>query len=219
MPSEILEVRQLLAANALSMIKLPDFEAAYPTIRGQGMSVAVIDSGFDLDNLSFGSTVVSGVANRITHQFDFADNDNNAEESPESTFSHGTFVASLVAGANRTAESSTFRGIAPQANIIALKVAKDVYKVVSNVRSLDIPEYAILSAMDWVIANATSQSIVAVNMSIGSGNFNQATFLPEFSSRLRSLEDLGVIFVTATGNNYWDNDNNVATGVNPLPPG
>ncbi len=205
--AEVLEIRQLLAANALSMIKLPEFEAAvaYQSIRGQGMSVAVIDSGFDLDNPSFGADANSnGISDRITYQYDFADNDGNASETPavkrnSGTFSHGTFVTSLIAGADRTAENAAFRGIAPSANIIALKVANNVLD--SNA-DLVIPDYAIVSALDWVIANATTRNIVAVNMSLGSGNFGQSTFLTEFSSRFRSLSDLGVIVVAAAGNSY-----------------
>ena len=187
------------------MIKLPQFEAANPTLHGEGLSVVVIDSGFDLLNPSFGIDADSnGAGDRITYSYDFADHDTDATETPFAkanigTFSHGTFVASLVAGENRTATTANLRGVATEADIIALKVARNV---LTSDNELEIPNYAILSALDWVISNATTRNIAAVNLSLGADNVNQALFLSNFSSRFRSLEDMGVVVVAAAGNSY-----------------
>ena len=212
-------IRRVDNATVTPIVRGSEF--LYPGIRGQGMAIAIIDSGFDLDNFSFGADPENdGVSHRITFQYDFAENDGNASDSPSFPDSHGTFVASLAAGAVRTAENPTFRGVAPEANIIALKVARDAPRVLPN-GSLtpDIRSDAVLSALDWVIANASARNIVAVNMSLGAGNFNQAIFLSEFSSRFRSLEDLGVITVTATGNAYAVDSNPTLAGHQQFVPG
>jgi subtilisin family serine protease len=82
-------------------------DPSYSRFDGSGYSIAILDTGADLDHPAFGPDLNSdGIGDRIAYQQDFADNDFDASD----VNGHGTNVASIAAG------------IASGANIIILKV-------------------------------------------------------------------------------------------------
>ncbi|MSQ94301.1 MAG: hypothetical protein EXR98_07065 [Gemmataceae bacterium] len=164
-----------------AMIGLPAVFANYP-YRGNGYSVAVIDTGIDYTNPSLGGGF--GPGHRVIAGWDFANNDAN----PMDDNGHGTHVAGIIGSSNMT-----YSGVAPNVNLIALKVlAANGTGSFGNVQN----------ALDWVVANRTKYNIVAVNLSLGSGNYttNPYTFLdPEFSN----LTSNGVFISVAAGNSFY----------------
>src|SRR5690606_25783787 len=91
------------STESYEVIGLDDYIAnpSYSRFDGSGYSIAILDTGADLDHPS--------LANRIVYQQDFADGDMNAND----VHGHGTNVAGIVAGA------------APGVNLIILKVFED----------------------------------------------------------------------------------------------
>jgi serine protease AprX len=95
--------------------------AATYKVDGTGIGVAILDSGvtdrWDLD------TTVSPYPSRIVYSQDFT-----GSASTNDVYGHGTHVAGIVAGSANASSvnvSRSFKGMAPKANIINLKVLND----------------------------------------------------------------------------------------------
>lgn len=171
------------------LINLDDFRAdsRFAGIDGSGGSIVILDTGIDLNHPAFGPDANNdGVSDRIVYQYDYVNNDNNASDGN----GHGSNVASIAASS-----FSSYVGMAPAANVIALKVLSD-----SGSGSFSYVE----SALQWVAANAATYNIVSVNMSLGDGgNSNTAAGLYGVGDELQALANLGVIVVSAAGNDYY----------------
>ncbi|TFH72497.1 hypothetical protein E3V39_13100, partial [Gammaproteobacteria bacterium LSUCC0112] len=176
-------------SNLGTTTNIDDFhkDPRFSGIDGKGYSVAVIDSGIDLDHPFFGKDVnLNGIADRIIYQYDFSGaNDTSAQD----WNGHGTHVAGIIGSSD-----SNYPGIAPGANLVVLKVFPDFG---TRASSTDI-----LEALNWVVANASKYNIVAVNMSLGHGNFQSVVTSGTYSTQLKALAALGVTVVSASGNDY-----------------
>src|SRR5439155_5173887 len=150
--------------------------------RGDGYSVVVIDTGIDYNNPSLGAGF--GAGKRVVAGWDFANNDAN----PMDDNGHGTHVAGIIGSSD-----ATYSGIAPNVNLIALKVlGADGSGTFGNVQK----------ALDWVVANRAKYNIVAINLSLGTGNYtsNPYTYLDaDFSA----LKNAGVFMSVAAGNSFY----------------
>jgi Ca2+-binding RTX toxin-like protein/20S proteasome alpha/beta subunit len=180
----------LLSQADTSLIHLDQFRAdpRFSGIDGHGVSVVVIDTGIDLDNSFFGPDANhNGVADRIVYSYDFSgSNDSDASDHD----GHGSNVASIIGS-----QDGTYTGMAPGVNIIALKVFPDNAALGATIS--DIAE-----ALNWVVANRAAYNIVAVNMSLGSGdNLNAPTPSP-FASQFATLAANNTAVVVASGNSY-----------------
>lgn len=104
---------------------------------GKGVTVAVLDSGYDSDH--------PDLAGRVSVSANFLGGD-----SAEDDNGHGTHVASTIAGVD-----STYRGVAPDASLA-------VGKVCDNTGSC--PTSALLAGIDWAVNTVHAK---VVNMSLG----------------------------------------------------
>ena len=150
--------------------------------KGDGYSVAVIDTGINYSDPNLGG----GWGRRVIAGWDFVNNDAD----PMDDNGHGTFVASEIGSS-----SATYSGVAPDVNLIALKVLD----------STGSGNYGnVQSALDWVIAHQAQYHIVAVNLSLGSGNYaiNPYSYL---ESEFSTLKSEGVFIAAAAGNDYYSN--------------
>src|SRR4051812_44447808 len=172
-----------------SLIHLDQFRAdpRFSGIDGHGVSVAVIDTGIDLNHSFFGPDANNnGIADRIVFSYDFSgSNDSNASD----TNGHGSNVASIIGS-----QDGTYTGMAPGVNIIALKVFPDFASSASNT---DITE-----ALNWVVANRSAYNIVAVNMSLGSGGNANSPTSSVWASQFATLAANNTAVVVASGNSY-----------------
>ena len=113
---------------------------------GAGATIAVIDTGVDLDHPEFSDRIVSG--------YDFVDGDSVADDGN----GHGTHVAGTIAGAN---DGQGITGVAYDAKIMPLRVLdNDGYGWNSD----------IVSAILW----AADEGAGVINMSLGGGGYSQA---------------------------------------------
>ncbi len=117
---------------------------------GQGVIVAVIDTGVDYYHSDLGNNMWHDTAAGYHYGWDFFDNDSD----PMDDHSHGTHCAGSVAG-DGTAGTET--GVAPQATIMALRI---------NYYGGGEPTW--IQAMEFAIDNGAS----VMSMSLGSGQGN-----------------------------------------------
>ncbi len=150
--------------------------------RGQGYSVAVIDTGIDYTHPALGGGF--GPGKRVVAGWDFV----NRDADPMDDNGHGTHVAGIIGSSD-----ANYSGIAPQVNLIALKVLD-----AGGAGSFGDVE----DALRWVINNRYAYNIVAVNLSLGAGNHtsNPYTFLEDEFTSLRSQ---GVFIASASGNSFF----------------
>ena len=157
----------------------PDLNTPYSDLDGTGQTVVIIDSGIDTDHSYFDDRII------LSKTF------GNGLANGEDVGGHGTHVAGIIASSD-----DKFSGVAPNANIIALKVFDTEG---GNV---------VQQALQWCVANAAEYSIDAINLSLGVPLvFNQTDdnhFLDLYSlgDEFSALSELGVICVAAAGNNY-----------------
>ena len=171
------------------LVAIDDFrvDARFAGIDGSGYTIAVLDTGIDLDDPFFGpDTDGNNVSDRIVYQYDFANGDNNASDFN----GHGSNVSSIAASSD-----GTYTGMAPGAGIAALKVFTDAGA--GNFGFLE-------DALQWVIANAAAYNIVSVNMSLSDGrNFDTPVQLYGIADELATLAAMDVIVVSASGNAFY----------------
>lgn len=149
---------------------------------GSGYAVAIIDTGVDYTHSALGGGF--GEGHRVIAGWDFVNNDAN----PMDDNGHGTHVAGIAAGNN-----STYKGIAPDANIIALKVLD----AAGSGSFGDVEE-----SLQWIIANRETYNIVSVNMSLGTGNFTSSPYV-FLDDEFTALTDAGVFIAVSSGNSFY----------------
>jgi len=125
-------------------------------INGTGITVCVIDTGIDYAHPSFGGctndTFLAGTCSKVLGGYDYGNGDTN----PMDVNSHGTHVAGIVAS-----ENDTYRGVAPGAKLVALKVFTDAgVGSTSNV----------ISAIDWCKNNRSVYNISVITISLAVTN-------------------------------------------------
>jgi serine protease AprX len=158
---------------------------------GKGVTVAVLDSGIDNNNPAFGA--------RVKARVDFVNPSNPAQGDPAG---HGTHVAGIVA-AGRTAVSP---GIAPDANLVSVRV-------------LDANGSSHLSTvmlgLEWVLAHKQSLGIRVVVLALGApaaGSYREDPLAAAAELAWRS----GLVLVTAAGNNGPGGSTIQTPGIDPL---
>jgi PKD repeat protein len=149
---------------------------------GLGTAVAVLDTGVDYTLAAFGSCSAPGVPStcKVAYAQDFAPNDSQTDDS----FRHGTNVSGIVVG------------VAPSTKILGLDVFRaDGYAYYSD----------ILAAIDWVIANRDTYTIVSVNMSLGGGSFTATCPGDTLAIAIANLKAAGITSAVSSGNDKYLN--------------
>src|SRR4051812_39632550 len=114
---ERVEQRLLFAWGPTArLVNQDDAASKFASINGKGVTVAVVDSGinYNVDGLGGGF----GKGHKVIAGHDFVDNDSD----PMDTDGHGTEVAGVIAADRFTFNGQTYSGVAPDANLVALRV-------------------------------------------------------------------------------------------------
>lgn len=156
---------------------------------GSGFAVAVIDTGVDyrIDALGKGY----GNGHKVVAGYDFGMKDAD----PMATWNHGTAVSSVIAS-----EDSANPGIAPGADIVALRVFDDGGNSTFG---------RIADALEWVVANHDKYDISVVNISLSdSMNYtlnwfkNDTSHGQRVTDAIAKLKTLNIPVVSAAGNSF-----------------
>jgi len=153
---------------------------------GAGVTVAIIDSGI--------STNTDLAASRIVGWKDFV----NGQTTPYDDAGHGTFVAGLIAGDGTASlplgsdgtASVQFRGVAPAANVVGIKVLDEVGQGRTS---------ALIAGIAWAIAHKNDYNIRVMNISIG-GNPVCTIAKDPVARAVEAAWRSGITVVCAAGN-------------------
>ncbi|HEY6292279.1 MAG TPA: S8 family serine peptidase [Terriglobia bacterium] len=159
---------------------------------GSGIGVAVIDSGVVASPDLFGPTGNF----RVIDAMDFTGG------GPLDQYGHGTHVSGIIAasgvGSTCSTCTRTFRGIAPNANLIDLRVLDQ------NGESEDS---TVIQAIDAAIALQAQDNIQVINLSLGRPVFESYTQDP-LCQAVEAAWQAGIVVVVAAGNDGRDDSFN-----------
>ena len=185
---EAFEQRVLFATTwgpTARLVNQDDAARVFSSIAGQGIAVAVIDSGINYNHPSLGGGF--GPGHKVVAGFDFVDNDPD----PLDTQGHGTEVAGIVAASPFDSNGLHYSGVAPGANLVALRVSRG-----DNGSTDAIVE----RALNWVIDNHQTYNIKIVNISLGGGMYASDHVNATVSDEFQRLAALDILVVAASGN-------------------
>jgi serine protease AprX len=163
-------------------------------LTGQGVSVAVLDSGV-------AAVAGLGGAGKVTYGPDLSIEANGVLTQQDS-YGHGTFMAGIIAGRGATNPSSDLPtapanvqlGVAPDAKLLALKLA-------TTDGSTDVSQ--VIAALDWVTQHPVlpdGTRVRVINLSYGT-NSTQAYLADPLAAAAENAWRHGIIVVTSAGNN------------------
>ncbi len=187
------------ASDVNSMASTTDYTGAQAFwaagFTGQGVDVAIIDSGVSpVEGLNAPGKVIYGPDLSLESQ---SPNLTNLD-----TFGHGTFMAGLIAGRDAAltapyaqAPASAYRGMAPDARIVSLKVA-------TADGGTDVSQ--VIAAIDWVVQhrNDNGLNIRVLNISYGTNSQNWFGVDP-LAYAVEQAWDAGIVVVAAAGNSGY----------------
>jgi len=148
-------------------------------VTGQGVVVAVLDSGIS-SHKALGGKVIASVSMV-------------AGEPVTDEYGHGTHVAGIIAGTGSYAAGVTSLytgGIAPSAQLVNVRVLGD--DGVGNTSD-------VIAGIDWVIANKSKYNIKIINLSLGHAVTEPVMYDPLCAAVERAYR-AGITVVAAAGN-------------------
>lgn len=151
---------------------------------GKGVTIAFLDSGF------YPHVDLTTPVNRIIGYRDLllSDGDLDSLFRPDVASWHG-MMTSVVAAGNGSLSNGFYRGIAPQADVVLVKLAKTGRITEDNIRE----------GLDWVLANQKKYRIRIVNISAG-GDFEQSYLSDPLSQAVEECSAAGITVICAAGN-------------------
>ncbi|GIG71009.1 S8 family peptidase [Phytomonospora endophytica] len=161
---------RLLLDQSVPQVGAPQAWAAGYT--GEGVTVAVLDGGYDAAH--------PDLQGRVTAAQDFT------ETAIADGYGHGTHVASTVAGTG-AASDGRYKGVAPGADLLIGKVCDDD----GWCRYSDVIE-----GMQWAADNGAA----AANLSLGSGQSDGTDPMSLALNEISAAS--GTLFVVSSGNDY-----------------
>jgi serine protease AprX len=171
-------------------------DASGRPVTGQGVTVAVVDSGVaGVPGLDSPGKIVRGP--------DLSMEANSGQTLGYDTFGHGTHLASIIgardtaavdprSGALKVGDASMQLGVAPDARLLALKLA-------ATDGSTDVSQ--VIAALDWVTQhrNDNGMAVRVVNLSFGTGSLQPYQVDP-LAAAAENAWRHGLVVVVSGGN-------------------
>jgi serine protease AprX len=171
------------AEQELKVLPTPMRLDAPDELRGRGVTIAFLDSGF------YAHPDLAQPHNRIVKYANLVERAKPADlTTPQISSWHG-MMTSVVAAGNGFLSGGLYRGIASEANVVLVKVG-----VSSRVRHLDITR-----GIRWVIRHRHEFNIRIVNISAG-GDYEASYLTDELSQAVEDATRAGLVVVAAAGN-------------------
>lgn len=169
---------------------------------GQGQSIAVLDTGFDITHPMLAPNIID----EACYSLNLCPGGVPSLTGPGSSINcsgflgcdHGTHVAGIIAGNN----GSGFTGVAKDATLITINVFSDVGGPQVQAYSSDI-----LSGLERVYNISGFYNISAVSMSLGGGSYtsNCDAVNPAITSAIEALRSIDIPTIVASGNDGYTN--------------
>jgi serine protease AprX len=170
-------------ANAyISAIRADKVWNSKPYIQGQGIGVAVIDSGINPNGDLYTNMGVNRQVADVRFNSDY-------NQSPSDGYGHGTHVASIIGG-DGSESSGKYIGVAPMVNIINVKVSNDDGSAMMK---------DVVRGLQWVLDNKDAYNIRVVNLSLNSSVAETYNTNP-LDAAVEILWFNGVVVVVSAGN-------------------
>ncbi|MDQ1659719.1 MAG: serine protease AprX [Cryptosporangiaceae bacterium] len=172
-------------------------------IDGTGVGVALIDSGIaPVQGLNSPQRIVNGP--------DLSFESQAPSLAHLDTFGHGTHMAGIILGNDpdaATDDPAHFRGVAPGASLINVKVA-------SADGAIDVSQ--VIAAIDWVVQHRADPglNIRVLNLSFGTDS-NQDPLLDPLSHAVEAAWKSGIVVVVSAGNEGQTSTRLTMPAVNP----
>jgi len=160
--------------------------------QGAGVAVAVVDTGIDR---------VGDLAGRVNGGVDLTDEGDPYLDS----FGHGTFVAGVLAG-NGDASGGANRGVAPQADLVPVKIA-------GRSGASDVSH--VLAAIQWVVSFREQYGIRVLNLSLGTDS-TQSYLRSPLNYAVERAWDAGIVVVASASNSGPEPGTVAKPGDDPL---
>ena len=157
---------------------------ADPRFTGQGVTIAFLDSGF------YPHPDLTTPSNRILAYKNMLESDGQLETLFQADVAswHG-MMTSVVAAGNGSLSNGFYRGIAPDADVVLVKLARTGRITDENIRE----------GLDWVLANRERYNIRIVNISAG-GDDERSYLEDPLSQLVEACSAAGILVVCAVGN-------------------
>jgi serine protease AprX len=151
---------------------------------GKSVTIAFLDSGF------YPHPDLTQPANRILayRNLPDAEKDLSSLFKPDVASWHG-MMTSVVAAGNGSLSNGFYRGIAPNADVVLIKLA----------RTGRISDQNILDGIEWVLENREEYGIKIVNISAG-GDAEKSYLHDPLSQAVEECSAAGILVVCAVGN-------------------
>ncbi|MBW2993051.1 S8 family serine peptidase, partial [Candidatus Woesearchaeota archaeon] len=179
--------------NSISQITADDtWSLVYngTNLTGRGQAICVLDTGIDYTHSALGNCTTAGFlagnCSKVIAGYDVY----NDDADPQDDHSHGTHCAGIAASNN-----AVYRGVAPDANLVALKVLDSGGN--GNTQT-------IIAGIDWCINNSLKYNISVISMSLGVRyDYNQDYCDDDFPAErdaINSAVGSGIFIAIASGN-------------------
>jgi beta propeller repeat protein len=158
---------------------------------GTGVGIAILDTGIGHTHPDLGGSADEGEFpnSKVVGGYDVI----NRDDLPMDDHGHGTYVAGIAAGTG-----TTYRGMAPGAHLIAVKVLD---------RSGTGTASTVIAGIEWCIEHRDDHSIRVINLSLGDGTEwsdpEECDAEPE-GQAIGDAVDNGIVVVASAGNDEYD---------------
>lgn len=151
---------------------------------GRGVTIAFLDSGF------YPHVDLTTPRNRIVVYRNMVDETGRLDTlfQPDAASWHG-MMTSVVAAGNGSLSNGFYRSIAPDADVVLVKLARTGRITDDNIRS----------GLEWVLANREKYGIRIVNISAG-GDYEESYLSSSLSQTVEACTASGIAVVCAVGN-------------------
>ena len=208
------------------LINLPEAHALSTTF-GKNVTVAVIDTGVDVDHPAFTCATLHNNGNCVsalapsTMWADFVDNDNNPDEVPGAAYGHGTGVAGVILQMAPSARILPIRALGPDGSGDVAWVVSAIDHALTegaDIINLSLGTNVSVESLRAVLDVAASEGVY-VFASAGNDNVDGATF-PASLGRENSVLGSQLVGVSSVANDDLKSDfANYGVGLDMMAPG
>ncbi|MFN2543313.1 MAG: S8 family peptidase [Actinomycetota bacterium] len=163
-----------VAANTVWQ-KVIGLSNAWAVTKGAGVGIALLDTGV---------VPMPDLQNHISHVVDLT-----AEHDGLDRFGHGTHMAGILVG-DGSSSNGTWTGVAPQANLISIKVA-------GVDGSTDVS--MVMAGLQWAVTHRTDYNIRVLNLSFGTDS-KQPYSMDPLDYAVEQAWNSGIFVAAAAGN-------------------